>query len=816
MLSKLLAYSRSKHFLIKLVVCMLLTCTVPVVVLVFLFFHNVQATMKQEITRANARYLNQTVNAMELVVKQIGYGYRQFVTSESLLTFDQFPLGDYYAAIGNWHAAEGQDRQTIIDYIDSKANVLDSIMALYSSNDFIFSVYYINPNRNIVLTSDRLQYPLDEFHDWGWNEHIRQNALGYPLMTGMRDAVLAGGGVKRVIPIVFRSEQVSYSVVINLDADAVYTNLISKLGSDGNSSLIVFSPEGEPLLYDASAAAAPLVEAGRTTVAAAFGADSTERGANGYTAVSNRWLVFWQTSALLGWTVSSVTDLNDMYGSVVNIRNLFVLITTLLLLATATLALVSINRMYMPVSRLLQLIDSDYPPSEHKPAPPGIGSNDNTRARGRAGGGGNRRPQRMTGEFRVISESLTNAYEARNRYHLKLRESLPAFRKQFVRSLLRPNTYDIGEIDERLRYFGIELHTAGIGLMLLSVEDNKHRQRVDVESEKLEQLLVADTIAQSADAHSLHWVFEDEEPHYVVLVNCGDSGITTVFAIAEAIKRAMTGRHGLTCLIGVGSYCPTVKELPQAYAEAREALLYRNLAGESEVIYFQDVRLQSYAPLPYSKEKEAALIVLLKNGDKPKALSAFAEMVQDIHATSAQLAFPQAQHVFLLLLAKITETVMELDLDMKAITSDERPHLLGDFLQKNDWLEMTEWFEALIAAVADHIGHAFLEKRNMHVERARRMVEKDCGDKTSLSSVAESLHLSPAYLSRIFKEHTGVTFSEFVTRTRIAKGKELLLMPGMKIQDISSQLGYIKVNHFIKLFKKATGVTPGEFRKLHS
>ncbi|WP_167859637.1 helix-turn-helix domain-containing protein [Paenibacillus cymbidii] len=800
MFDKLLIYSRHKRFLIRLVTYMLLICTIPIVTLVFFFYYNVQSSMKREIEQANARYLKQTANAMELIVNQIGSGYRQFATNKSLLTFDQSPLGDYYSELGQWHNAAESERQRIVDYIDSKAKVLQSLVDLKNLNEFIYSVYYINPNRGIVLTSDHMQYPVGQFYDSNWDEHVHQNAFGYPIMTDVRDAALPNGGVKRVIPIVFRPAQVNYAVVINLDAEAYYRNLISKLGIDRGTTLIVLSPEGEPLLYDNSAAAAPLVDTSRAAIAAA---DADGRTPGEHAMRHNRWLVSWQSSELLGWTISSVTDMNAMYATIAGIRNLFIVFTALLLLATASLALVSSRRMYKPISRLLQLIKNDHQgDGERKPVGspvvPGLRT-------------------RTAGEFQVISESLTGAYEARNRYRQRLRESLPAYQEKFVRSLLKEHDYGLEAIEERLRYFGVELGTLDIGLLLVAVETQVQWSRhADIEAEKLEQLKVKDSIAESLDPVGTRWVTEIDDHLYAVLLNSGGSGMADVFAAAEAIRRCLHDRHRVACTIGIGGYCRTALELPRAYTEAQESLCYRKLSGEGEIIYIDDVRLQAYDPLPYPKEMEAALVVCLKNGERAKALGVFADMVQTMRAGSRRAAFPQVQHAFLQLLVRLNETVMDLHLDMKAIVPQERPHLLASFLLKNDWQELSVWFEGVIAAMADYIGQAFQEKRNMHVEHARRMVEQDCGDKISLSSVAEALNLNPAYLSRIFKEHTGGNFSDFVTRTRITRSKELLLLPGAKIQDISSQLGYIKVNHFIKLFKESTGLTPGEYRKLHS
>ncbi|MDF2662213.1 MAG: AraC family transcriptional regulator, partial [Paenibacillus sp.] len=113
------------------------------------------------------------------------------------------------------------------------------------------------------------------------------------------------------------------------------------------------------------------------------------------------------------------------------------------------------------------------------------------------------------------------------------------------------------------------------------------------------------------------------------------------------------------------------------------------------------------------------------------------------------------------------------------------------------------------------IGQAFQEKKNSHVEHAKRLIVSEPVGTVSLTSIADRLNLNPAYLSRIFKEYTGVTFTDYVIQTRVSRSKELLLHTELKVQDISEQLGYAKVNHFIKLFKDMTGITPGEFRKQH-
>ena len=83
----------------------------------------------------------------------------------------------------------------------------------------------------------------------------------------------------------------------------------------------------------------------------------------------------------------------------------------------------------------------------------------------------------------------------------------------------------------------------------------------------------------------------------------------------------------------------------------------------------------------------------------------------------------------------------------------------------------------------------------------------------SLSAAAEKAGLSPAYFSTVFKEKTGHSFVDYVSEYRINEAKRLLLETEDTLNEIAVQVGYYNANSLTKVFKKYTGVTPGQFRK---
>jgi AraC-like DNA-binding protein len=109
-------------------------------------------------------------------------------------------------------------------------------------------------------------------------------------------------------------------------------------------------------------------------------------------------------------------------------------------------------------------------------------------------------------------------------------------------------------------------------------------------------------------------------------------------------------------------------------------------------------------------------------------------------------------------------------------------------------------------AISNSIAYA-------HVNRAIRLINGRLHQPISLNEVARGIRVNPDYLSRIFKRHTSATVGEFVLSRKIERAKSMLLGAPMSIKEIALSLGMKDQLYFSRWFKKATGITPGEYRK---
>lgn len=97
------------------------------------------------------------------------------------------------------------------------------------------------------------------------------------------------------------------------------------------------------------------------------------------------------------------------------------------------------------------------------------------------------------------------------------------------------------------------------------------------------------------------------------------------------------------------------------------------------------------------------------------------------------------------------------------------------------------------------------------IQQATELILEDLTRNLTIKTVAQQVSISPATLTRRFKEQTGMTFHEYRTRQRMKRAEELLTTSNFPITFISARVG-LKYGQLRALFRKIHGISPGEFR----
>lgn len=96
--------------------------------------------------------------------------------------------------------------------------------------------------------------------------------------------------------------------------------------------------------------------------------------------------------------------------------------------------------------------------------------------------------------------------------------------------------------------------------------------------------------------------------------------------------------------------------------------------------------------------------------------------------------------------------------------------------------------------------------------RARKFIQENLTARLSLSKVARQAALSESHFCRVFKTHTGLTLTEYVTRRRIAQAKRELLRASLRITEVAFMVGFQSLSQFNRSFVRVEGCSPSRFR----
>ncbi len=127
-------------------------------------------------------------------------------------------------------------------------------------------------------------------------------------------------------------------------------------------------------------------------------------------------------------------------------------------------------------------------------------------------------------------------------------------------------------------------------------------------------------------------------------------------------------------------------------------------------------------------------------------------------------------------------------------------------------VSLLEIFAQHISMVSNQIVVRQQNSEPPIIARAKKFIEDRQAEDLSLGEVAKAVNTSTFYFCKMFKKATGLHFTEYVSRVRIEKAKNLLLNPNLRVSEVAFEVGFQSLTHFNRVFKKITGESPTEYR----
>ena len=298
--------------------------------------------------------------------------------------------------------------------------------------------------------------------------------------------------------------------------------------------------------------------------------------------------------------------------------------------------------------------------------------------------------------------------------------------------------------------------------------------------------------------------------HNNLIILCGNKRIN-LLTYAAFLTSAISEKIGIEIYTGIGTPITTLTDLPQCYKIAYQAAQVARYSNDTACLSTTAHSSISFQMHDYLQNCLVDLSMYLQIPLKEEALAAVTNIYERLKCTS-NVPFSDVIVTSLNIVNTILTTLSENDIPYQKIYQTE--HLpYTHILKMASFDEIRTYILQLTAFTLEEIAHYTSHKGNALIGSIQIYIDEHLTDPSlSLKKIAAHNYINASYLSRIFKEVTGMTFMDYLISVRIEKAKKLLANPTFRIYEIAEMVGIHDPNYFSKFFKKYAGDTPAGYR----
>ncbi|WP_019637306.1 response regulator transcription factor [Paenibacillus fonticola] len=389
----------------------------------------------------------------------------------------------------------------------------------------------------------------------------------------------------------------------------------------------------------------------------------------------------------------------------------------------------------------------------------------------------------------------------------ELKESVSYLKEKLFKELFS-GFLNEEELLHRCETFRVNLVQAPLILLKMKVERFEDLRRKYVEQdEKLLRYSIVNILEELLPRKWYKEIVTLNSAEYVIVMNIhgedADKFALDLGRMLDRIMIAMKDFLNIGLYIGVSGQVNEFFDLKKAYMEADAALKQLFYEEASRVHYYASgIAAASKSSFRLSRGEEQQLRDLVEKGgeESKQYLSLLKQRLKQEGVSEEGI-----RKAYLHLLSLITTCF------------PGTPEWWSEGRTPYEQLLLEEKLEGMHLLIVQFmeqcIEHNRMPGRGAHsyADQVCTIIRNQYAEDISLQTVSRQINVNASYLSRVFKQETGVNFVAYLTRVRIEKAQQLLREGGYKVYEVADQVGYRNTAYFSKIFKKIVGVSPEEF-----
>lgn len=284
--------------------------------------------------------------------------------------------------------------------------------------------------------------------------------------------------------------------------------------------------------------------------------------------------------------------------------------------------------------------------------------------------------------------------------------------------------------------------------------------------------------------------------------------------IADIIGSCMS-KMNLDSLVslrwGIGDTVTNYDQVFVSYRNAEYALNNMDVLDDKVIVWY-DSKVRQKNKLIYSFDDAQRLYTLLSNGETEATIQVLRELVD---RNKEVLQTSKGQRIrFISMLTETTLLLVSKITDMDSQLEREIERILRQMKRAESTDGIIECMTVTVEKLCSYVNTRNDSNHQRLIVRITKFLDDNYNDPNlSLSSIAQSIHLTESYISSFFKQNKGINIQNYIEQKRMIKAVEMLKGTNLTTAEIVKMVGYYNINTFYKAFKRNFSMTPKECRE---
>ena len=408
-------------------------------------------------------------------------------------------------------------------------------------------------------------------------------------------------------------------------------------------------------------------------------------------------------------------------------------------------------------------------------------------------------------DYALINQAISDLSHQVGELQSAIALNAPMVRNQIFSRLLSKQPANLVEIENRLRMVQVNPDAAGWNVFLVHFCDKDARGILHENRNYITYSIIA-YLEQMHDDQLFIQAMDDGKMDVAVIVGSRKETRAALEPLFSCLEAFIQDHFMLQSFFCVGEWTESLTELYTCYEIASLARNYQWFYQEQGVLYGSQYleRETKRQPPEHGRLQPLSAAIAQRNAKQ------VSQQLQEIREELRRSRYHYSvYHDFLVVLFHAVSNALQKE---GIPLPQEEQRLLAAY--QSSFADMEQYFARLEAVLARHLQQQAPENQRSQqvIAKVKQYIAEHLQEDLSLDLLAAQVHLTPRYLSRVFKQETGVNFTAYVNEQRVLAGEKLLRETDMTVQQIAFETGYRTPAYFISQFSNRFGVTPHLYR----